>query len=255
MTCAWAHSVAAEHHYKVHQKNGQVIHVVTLEPYAYAAHIVKAEAANGRETVPSIAKRTHAAIAINGGFFQIGAGAKALPSGTLVVNGKVSNIKNKTQALAMVRAERLSVHLANPKQYLHSNPGVSMVSGIPLLVSKGKRVSTLIRRKTEFYTMPHARTAIGTKANGAIVIVVAEHGYKGSIFASSTVKAQGLTMVELAQWMEKEGCQYALNLDGGGSSTLWINGKVVNQAIGDKDEDNGLYRVRAVSDAIVFHKN
>ena len=52
--------------------------------------------------------------------------------------------------------------------------------------------------------------------------------------------------------MLKMGCEDAINLDGGGSSTLWINGKVVNKTLGDKDEGNGKQTERPVSDAIVF---
>lgn len=65
---------------------------------------------------------------------------------------------------------------------------------------------------------------------------------------------QGLTIPELAHFMKKSGCEFALNLDGGGSSTLWIDGKVVNATIGDEDEGKGIALVRPVSDAIVFHK-
>ena len=62
----------------------------------------------------------------------------------------------------------------------------------------------------------------------------------------------GLTLPELAEVMRTLGCKDALNLDGGGSSTLWINGAIVNRIIGDKDEAAGQAIVRPVSDAIVF---
>jgi exopolysaccharide biosynthesis protein len=55
--------------------------------------------------------------------------------------------------------------------------------------------------------------------------------------------------------MQNEGCQYAINLDGGGSSTLWLEDKVVNQTIGDVDENNSQATERPVSDAIVFRKS
>ncbi len=54
--------------------------------------------------------------------------------------------------------------------------------------------------------------------------------------------------------MKQEGCAYAINLDGGGSSTLWIEGKTINKTTGDEDLDNGLQVIRAVSDAIIFKK-
>ncbi|MGV8949329.1 MAG: phosphodiester glycosidase family protein [Candidatus Paracaedibacter sp.] len=71
---------------------------------------------------------------------------------------------------------------------------------------------------------------------------------------SSKDGAKGLSLLSLAHLMEKLGCEFAINLDGGDSSTLWINGKVVNQTFGDQDEGNSLQTVRPVSDSIVFKK-
>lgn len=52
--------------------------------------------------------------------------------------------------------------------------------------------------------------------------------------------------------MQDLGCEYAINLDGGGSSTLWINGNVVNNTFGDQDEAVGEKIERPVSDVIIF---
>jgi exopolysaccharide biosynthesis protein len=71
---------------------------------------------------------------------------------------------------------------------------------------------------------------------------------------SAPHSALGLTLPELATLMLELGCSSALNLDGGGSSTLWIDGKVVNHAVGDEDEGMGQSVLRPVSDAIVFKK-
>ncbi len=64
----------------------------------------------------------------------------------------------------------------------------------------------------------------------------------------------GFTIPELAQFMIELDCESALNLDGGGSSTLWVEGRVVNQTRGDADEDSGRSVVRCISDALVFKK-
>jgi exopolysaccharide biosynthesis protein len=39
----------------------------------------------------------------------------------------------------------------------------------------------------------------------------------------------GMTLNELADYMSDLGCVEAMNLDGGGSSTLWYDGKVQNR--------------------------
>jgi len=44
-----------------------------------------------------------------------------------------------------------------------------------------------------------------------------------------TNESVGMTIVQLAEYMMSLGCKNAYNLDGGGSSTMWFNGKVVNK--------------------------
>ena len=65
----------------------------------------------------------------------------------------------------------------------------------------------------------HPRTAIGyDEAN--LYLVVVDGRQKGL--------SDGMTLAELAALMQRLGCADALNLDGGGSSTMWLDGKVVN---------------------------
>ena len=279
--------------YEKRTSGQRIMHIVTIDPKAYQAEIVKSnDGAFGRETVASMAKRAKANIAINAGFFVIGGSGDGNPTGTLVIKGHEYKVKNQTQALILINEGTISLTQANPKKHLAGK--VSIISGIPFLIKNTKIVSDLSKKKSAFYTKPHARTALGVKADGAIVIVVVEHQYKrdlsaitageiqalvqekGKVLAElyhhknadeitlSELKEilrkefagkngpQGLTISELAILMKDLGCKDALNLDGGGSSTLWIEGKVVNRTIGDTDEAHSAERVRPVSDAIIF---
>mgnify|MGYP003295883281 CR=1 FL=1 len=56
-------------------------------------------------------------------------------------------------------------------------------------------------------------------------------------------ESTGLTAYEEAQLMLKLGCTYAIGLDGGGSSTMYFRGKVLNSAAGQE---------RAVVDFVYF---
>lgn len=153
------------------------------------------------------------------------------------------------------------------------------VMGIPALILNGKIRENLSNEEK------HARTAFGIRDDGNIVIVLAEHVYRkeASSITFSEVKkildkrnisiidlnvadmkkiifddlntdskSIGLTMLELANFMKEMGCDNAVNLDGGGSSTMYVNGKYINESFGDKDEAEGQKLVRPVSDAIVF---
>jgi exopolysaccharide biosynthesis protein len=285
---------ALDYHYKKHIADNHVIHVVTISPKNYEITIIKSnDGVIGRETVPSMAKRSRAKIAINAGFFEIGQHRDGIASGTLIIDGKIYSIKNQIQPLVILDSQKFSIEVLNPKNYIITSPNSSMVSGIPMLISNGIINQDILGKKSGFYLKPHARTAIGTRADGTIVIVVVEHVYqrdllsitmgevnslmqeKGDLFSRKYNKnprditlnelkeileeeyvskngPHGISLLKLAQFMKKLRCVFAINLDGGGSSTLWLGDRVINQTIGDADEGNGVEVVRGVSDAIVF---
>jgi hypothetical protein len=86
----------------------------------------------------------------------------------------------------------------------------------------------------------HPRTAVGLRADGSWVFVVVDGRQPGLSI--------GMDLRELSQLLLSLNCIDALNLDGGGSSTLYYQGKVVNSP-SDAAKD------RPVSDAIVIlHK-
>ncbi len=64
----------------------------------------------------------------------------------------------------------------------------------------------------------HPRTAVGWNSNFIFMIEV-DGRQRHSV---------GMTFPEMADYMRKLGCTEALNLDGGGSATLWLLGNVMN---------------------------
>lgn len=59
-------------------------------------------------------------------------------------------------------------------------------------------------------------------------------------------ESEGLSIYELAQLMKSYGCETAYNLDGGGSSTIYFNGHVIN-----RPTTNGRsFKEREVSDIV-----
>lgn len=63
------------------------------------------------------------------------------------------------------------------------------------------------------------RTAIGIIDNLHYVFVVSD---------GRTEESEGLSLLELAEFMDGLGVETAYNLDGGGSSTMYFNGEVMN---------------------------
>ena len=80
------------------------------------------------------------------------------------------------------------------------------------------------------------RTAIGIIDENHYIIVVSD---------GRTSESEGLSLYQLAEVMKSYGVKTAYNLDGGGSSTLYFNGQVIN-----KPTTNGTISERAVSDIV-----
>jgi hypothetical protein len=129
------------------------------------------------------------------------------------------------------------------EQWEHSE---YIVGGTPVLIRAGNVITDFSIEQTisTFLYSPHARTAIGIKPNGNWIFIVVDG--KNSLFWST-----GITIPDLAQFMHSLGCMEALNFDGGGSSTMILNGEVINVPSGDLNDGTGHY-VRKVSDAILI---
>ena len=86
------------------------------------------------------------------------------------------------------------------------------------IVMDGKDNTDYTPNASDIYLTRAQRTGIGVKADGTIVMLcTAGRG------ASSSYD-KGITLPEMAKMMIALGCKYAVNLDGGGSSTMWAGG-------------------------------
>ena len=112
------------------------------------------------------------------------------------------------------------------------------IGGAGLLLLDGRELTewTAERIAAGFDTTRHPRTLIGTDADGAIWLVTVD-GRNPSL-------SLGMSFTELQRLSRRLGLRSALNLDGGGSTTMWVAGRVVNHP-----SDPG--GPRKVSDAIL----
>ena len=102
---------------------------------------------------------------------------------------------------------------------------IDAVHAGPILISDGK--INITSEEEVFFNTPvdgvQPRSAIGYRDNGDIVIMVVD---------GRQVESRGAYLEELAILMSQFNCYEALNLDGGGSSALIIEEKLVNRPIG-----------------------
>jgi exopolysaccharide biosynthesis protein len=107
--------------------------------------------------------------------------------------------------------------------------GLLLLGGRVLTDDPGENI------QAAFSETRHPRTAAGIRPDGRWVLVVVD-GRQDSI-------SVGMSLAELAELMLELGCSDALNLDGGGSSTMYFE-KVVRNSPSDGRE-------RPISDAIL----
>ena len=89
--------------------------------------------------------------------------------------------------------------------------GPGLVDGGEIAVSEGQEVDQAMAS--------NPRTAIGQIDELHYVFVVSD---------GRTNESAGLSLYQLAQFMKGLGCESAYNLDGGGSSTMYFDGEVIN---------------------------
>jgi len=90
----------------------------------------------------------------------------------------------------------------------------------------GGRVRVMSNQEVFFGTsIPevHPRTAAGRTRDGALILMVVD---------GRQAVSRGVSLEELAAMMVDVGAVEALNLDGGGSSTLVVNGVLMNRPTG-----------------------
>ena len=110
----------------------------------------------------------------------------------------------------------------------------------PGLVMDGE-ITVSENDEVERAQVTNPRTAIGILSPLHYLFVVSD---------GRTDESTGLSLYELAVLMKDLGCKTAYNLDGGGSSTMWFNGRVLNNptTFGDKIAE------RSVSDIVYIRK-
>lgn len=182
------------------------------------------------ETTSEAAKRKGAILAINGGGFykEIRNGSTyAKMIGNTVIDGKLvepfngypgylffAGINKKGQVIGVVPHKEEDITRLDPYQ------GVSFV---PVLLKDGKKME--IPDKWKETNQP--RTILGKYANDDLIMIV--------IDGRQSSWSIGITLEQLQDKLLQLGVKDAYNLDGGGSSTMYFNGKILNRPSDGKE--------------------
>lgn len=200
----------------------QQISCIEIAPEKYRLAVIQDSL---RTKTSRIGKQSGAVAAINGGFFKTRT-KQAVAMGFIKTGGyRPAQIGAETGVAVAVDTAgvlrlidwNLAMEQADAP-HRDRYPDV-MVTG-PMLLRGGRSLipwdSTAPR---------HPRSCVGTKADGTVLLMVVD---------GRQSRAAGMALCELAYAARLMGAADAINLDGGGSSTLWTKGQGIVNAPSDR---------------------
>ncbi|WP_145048106.1 phosphodiester glycosidase family protein [Paenibacillus xylanexedens] len=184
------------------------------------------------ENTSDIAAANNAIFAINGDYYGF------RDDGVIIRNGTVYRDSPTRDALALFNDGTIKTYNETEvsSSELLAEGVTNTLSFGPILIQNGEIVSDFssVKIDTNFGNRSiqdaNPRTAIGMIAPNHYVFVVVD---------GRQDESRGMTLAELAAVMKDLGATEAYNLDGGGSSTMYFMGRVVNNPLG-RDQERGV---------------
>ena len=97
-----------------------------------------------------------------------------------------------------------------------------IIEGAPLLVNEGRKMAMDVEAlNSNFVHRRYARTGLCVMPQGDVVLLLVE-GADTKLFSFGL--NDGMNLAELADYMQKSGCWFGINLDGGYSSSMYSDG-------------------------------
>ncbi|WP_407653401.1 phosphodiester glycosidase family protein [Brevibacillus ruminantium] len=171
------------------------------------------------ETTSQAAKRKGAVLAINAGGFMKDSQGNLVPIGTTVVDGKVQTFSTNTDLsfVGFNKNGRLVGGKINSQEEITQKGILQGASFLPTLLQNGKRMPI----PKAWANARQPRTLIGHFDNGDLLLIVIDGRRKGW--------SNGVTLEEAQRKLQEFHVVDAYNLDGGGSSAFYYNGKLLNR--------------------------
>lgn len=182
------------------------------------------------------AAANNAILAVNGDYYGANSTGYVIKNGVLYRDTVRNNAAYGDLAIYADGSFEVIYENEVTAQELIDKGVVNLLAFGPTLVETGEIVvdtSTEVGRAMS----SNPRTAIGIIDENHYIIVVSD---------GRTDESEGLTLYQLAEVMKQYGATTAYNLDGGGSSTLYFNGQVIN----NPTTNGNTISERAVSDIV-----
>jgi exopolysaccharide biosynthesis protein len=196
------------------------IHVARVDLSNEDLMVISTRESEKGTKVSDYAKKNNALVAINGDYFD----DKFNPIGlTIGPCGRWPKTKDTSrEGVVAIGEHRADVRpqsevMDPPEDWIDT-----ALSGWPLLVRSCRPLGASLPGSAGFTRSPHPRTAVGVSKDGKTLYLVVADGRRANV--------PGLTLAELATFMNSrlDAC-WAINLDGGGSSAMWVGDHIVNR--------------------------
>lgn len=190
---------------------------------------------NVTEATSDIAERLDAILAVNGDFYGFRDTGYVIRNGVLYRSEKKSD---DAQDLVLWSDGTMEVIREGDitAEELLERGALQVYSFGPGLVEDGE-ITVNASSEVGQAMLSNPRTAIGMIEPMHYVMVVSD---------GRTTESEGLSLLQLAQIMQDLGCTTAYNLDGGGSTTMYFNGEVINNPTSGRKSSSE----RSVSDIV-----
>lgn len=185
---------------------------------------------NITETTSTIAEDNGAVFAVNGDYYGF------RDTGIVVRNGVAYRDEGAREGLALYTDGTVQIYdeTTTTADELVADGVWNTLSFGPAIVADGEVVDGIEDVEVDTNVGNHSiqgdqpRTAVGVVDTNHLVFVVVD--------GRSAGYSEGVTMTELAEIMQGLGATTAYNLDGGGSSTMYFDGELVNDPLGKGQE-------------------
>ncbi|WP_067101007.1 phosphodiester glycosidase family protein [Streptococcus sp. DD13] len=181
------------------------------------------------------AANNNAILAVNGDYYGANESGYVIRNGVVYRDTVRENSSNGDLAIYKDGSFKIIYEDQISADQLVSDGVVNLLAFGPALVENGE-IAVDTNSEVGQSMSSNPRTAIGMIDSNHYIIVVSD---------GRTSESEGLSLYQLAEVMKSYGATTAYNLDGGGSSTLYFNGQVINNPT-----TNGTISERAVSDIV-----
>lgn len=185
---------------------------------------------------------------VNGSFFDTSSGGGGSTTFLRINNAIITNNDNTGEALkGAVTISSIDFVRIQPRP---TSGWESITTRRDILAQGPLLIYNFIRtaEATSFCTARHPRTFVGKTRDNKIILATVD---------GRTPQSAGMTCTDMESLMLDLGCDDATNMDGGGSSTMWVAGEA-NNGVVNYPSDNGRYDhlgERSVSNGIAILAN